>query len=81
MERKLTDKETMKIIFDEESDIKCEESDVDLTSDEEDVREPTLVSLEVVDTFLDPNVINVITQPNVEDVSESNSNDEEHPPS
>jgi len=33
---KLTEEEAIKIIFDEESDINHEASDVDLTSDEED---------------------------------------------
>jgi hypothetical protein len=36
MRSKLTDEKPIKIIFDEETDINYEESDVDFTSDEED---------------------------------------------
>jgi hypothetical protein len=77
MRSKLTDEEGIKIIFDEENDIIYEESDVDLTSDEEDGRDPAWVPSEVADTFF---VHNVITQLSADVVSESDSNDEEPPP-
>ncbi|KAK2725569.1 hypothetical protein QYM36_000162 [Artemia franciscana] len=75
---KLTDKKAIKIIFDDESDDNYEKSDLDLTSDKEDGRDPSGVSSEVADTFFRHNVI---AQPSAEVVSESDSNDEEPPPS
>ena len=55
MRSKLTDEKPIKIIFDEETDINYEESDVDLISDEEDGWDPTWVPSEVVDTFFGQN--------------------------
>lgn len=57
MQNELTDEEAIKIRFDKEIDVNYKELDVDLTSDEEDSRNPAQASSEFADTSFGQNVI------------------------
>ncbi|KAK2724460.1 hypothetical protein QYM36_001086 [Artemia franciscana] len=74
----LTDEESIKITFDEESNIDYKESDVDVASDEEDDRDPAWASSELTYTFFDHSVVN---QPSAKVVFEKDLKDEEPPDS